>query len=119
MQRLDPVNEQTTARYTAKLVDETGAVVPGSTLSSLTLLLYDKATGQILNSRNNQNVLNMNGVAVDETGNLVWILSPSDNAIITDTLTTEVHVAVFTGRWGAGKEITHDIAITVRNLRLS
>lgn len=119
MQRFDPVNELTTARYTASLVDETGAVVPASSLSALTLLLYDKATGTVLNGRNNQNVLNTNGVTVDENGNLVWILSPPDNTIVTTTEPHEVHVAVFTGHWGAGKEVTHDIAITVRNLRLS
>jgi hypothetical protein len=119
MERFDTVNEQTTARYTAKLLDEIGAAVPSSALTSLTLLLYDKATGQILNSRNTQNVLNANGVSIDGSGNLTWVMDPADNAIVTDSNATEVHIAVFIGRWGVTKKVTHDLAITVRNLRLS
>jgi hypothetical protein len=132
MVRLRQVNEQSSARYTGTLKDENGTIVPASALTTLVLTLYDKVTGAVINGRNLQNVLNASGVTVydtlqsgvDQDGNaisynLLWAMSPADNAIVTDANATEVHIAVFQGTFGTGKALTHDLAITVRNLRLT
>jgi hypothetical protein len=119
MTRFSPVNERSTAKYTAVLQDQDGNVVPASALSTFLLTLYDKVTGTVINGRSLQNVLNTNGVSIDGSGNLTWTMDPADNAIVTDANTTEVHVATFQGTFGSGKQVTHDVAITVRNLRLT
>jgi hypothetical protein len=112
-----PLNEKTSSEITGQLQDETGAGVPAASLTSFTLTLYDLNTGQILNSRNAQNVLNANGVTVDSNGNVVWTLSPADNAIVTDALGVETHIALFQWTWAGGlKGANVEVAIPVRNL---
>ena len=61
------VNEKITARYTADIQDHEENAIAGSSLTTLTLTLYDKVTGTVINSRDNQDVLNTNGVSVDES----------------------------------------------------
>ena len=115
---LGPINERTTARYTSgPLRDEDGAVVAGSTLSSATLTLYDEKTGAILNSRNQQNINNGNGVSIGDDGMISWLLVPADNAIVNQKLSVEMHIAVFDFRWDAGtSRAVHDVKILVNNI---
>ena len=109
--------EQSSADLTATLLqdsDDPQSVVPGSSLLSLTLTLYDVETGQIINQRDNQDVLNTNQVTVDENGLLTWYMQPEDTIIVTDELppdSTEQHIALFTFTWtrtplpdGVGRE---------------
>ena|SRR5947209_1858018 len=109
------VNEKTTARYTAQLVDETGAGIPAASLATLTLTLYDVATSGIINSRSAQNVLNVNGVTVDTSGNLVWTMDPLDNAVI-GSRELEAHVALFEYTYGS-KGGKHEVSLLVANLQ--
>jgi hypothetical protein len=109
------IQKSTTARYTATLKDELGAVVPGSTLTALTLTVYDVDTSQILNARDAQDALNTNGVSVDEQGNLVWTIAPADTAIITASKSSERHRAVFAFSWGNGKRAWHRVDLQVDN----
>lgn len=115
---LGTVNERSTARYTTDpLTDEDGAVVAGSILSSATLTLYDQRTGAILNSRNQQNVNQANGVSISDAGVVSWLLVPADNAIVNTKLPQEVHVAVFDFRWDAGtSRAVHEVKILVNNI---
>lgn len=111
------VNERTTALYTVTLKDESLTVIPASDLSALTITLYDQATGTILNSRNKQSCLNANNVTVDSSGLLTWQIQPADNAIITDSNPTEVHVALFEVKWHSDEfSANHEVEITVINL---
>jgi len=112
--------EQNTARYTAVIKDETGAAVSVVSIVTLTLTLYDKDTETILNSRNGQNVLNLNGVTVDINGALVWILEPGDNAIVNDAKAYEDHVALFAFTYGVGgaKAGTWEVLLTVSNSQI-
>lgn len=108
------VNASTTARYTGLLVDETGASVPASILTMLTLSLIDAVTGAIVNNRDAQSVLNQNGVTVDENGNLVWELTPADTAILDHTHASEKRQAIFIATWASGaKQMTHPFLFTV------
>jgi hypothetical protein len=111
-----------TARYTAVITQEDGATaIPAASLSSLTLTLIDDATGAVINSRSGQNVLNVNGVTVDSSGNLAWAMSPADNPIVAATLPhgrAELHLATFAWTWAGGaKGGSHSIWIEVEQNR--
>lgn len=111
------VNEKVTALYTADVQDHEGNAIAGSSLDTLTLTLYDKSTSDIINSRNAQNVLNTNGVTVDGSGNLSWVMDPDDNAIITATSKVEKHIALFMWTWDSGNKAgKHEVTIQVKNL---
>lgn len=114
---LGPINERSSARYTATLTDETGAPIDGTALDTATLTLYDKLTGTAINSRTAQNVKNTNGVSISAQGALVWVLTPADNAIL-GSGAIEEHVALFQVTWGGGsaKACPHAVTILVRNL---
>jgi len=114
---LGPINERTSARYTATLTDETGAAIDGTALDAATLTLYDAATGTVINSRSAQDVKNTNGVTISAAGELVWVLAPADNAIL-GVAALETHVAFFLFTWGGAgsKACPHEVAIQVRNL---
>jgi len=111
------VNEATTDLYEAVIEDENGDAIAAASLTTLTLTLWDKLTGTVINSRNAQNVLNTNGVTVDASGNLVWTMTPADNALTGTTLTNgqiEEHLAEFIWTWAAGvKKGNHQVQIDV------
>lgn len=95
------VRELSSGVYTAQLLDENGDPMPGASLSTLQLTLYVKDTGDVINSRNAQNVLNTNGVTVDSSGNLTWTVQPADHAV-TANRKVERHRAVFDFTWSSG-----------------
>ncbi len=110
------INEQTTGRYTATMYDETGATIDGTAMTTLTLTLYDKRTGSIINSRNAQNVKNVSGVTVTSAGALTWIISTSDTVMV-GRADRERHAALFVGTWDTGtKKFTHQVEMDVINL---
>lgn len=112
-----PLNERTTALYTATLIDETGAPLPASLLQAATLTFYVPDGPQtIINSRSGQDVLNANGVVIDEDGLVTWTLAPADTAILDATLETEQHIALFHFAWGGNKEAYHEVVFVIRNL---
>ena len=107
------INELSTGRYTATVLDESGGF---PVLDTLTLTLYDLLTGTIINSRNSQNVLNTNNVSYNSaTGLLTWDMQPLDNPIINNALEREVHVAEFKATYSGGKTARHKVSFTVRN----
>ena len=118
--------EDSSGTYTATLLqnnDDPTSVVPASSLVSLTLTLYDVVSGEIINQRDNQDVLNTNNVTVDEQGALEWQIQPEDNPIINTELAageTEEHIALFTWEWsrtpdpnGKGRE---QVRLSVKQL---
>jgi hypothetical protein len=99
------VRANCSAQFSGVLTDEDGETpIPSGTLNSLTLTLKDKA-GNVINDRDGQDVLNANGVTVDAvTGELVWSMSPVDNAL-SGTVADgayEDHFATFVWTWAAG-----------------
>jgi hypothetical protein len=70
-----------------------------------------------LNGRDAQNVLNANGVTIDDSGNLVWTLAPADNAIVSPGADLERHRAVFDVQWSSTRRLVHEVEILVRNVR--
>lgn len=113
------VAEKTSPLITCQIVDAAGAGLGPGSLASLTLTLYDRASGSIINSRSAQNVLNANQVTVDGSGNLQFSMNPADNPILDDTLDVETHVALFEWTWSAGggtKAGKYEIYLLVKNL---
>ena len=115
------VNEGTTFVYKATIVDENGAAIILTDITTLTLTLYDLDAGSIINTRNAQNVLNLNGVTVHATsGLLTWTATPTDNAIVTASTPTgnyETHVALFQWTWNSGaKAGKHEMQVAVKQL---
>ena len=113
------VIEGTSMIYTATLQDASGTALPLASIDSLTLTLYDKATGTIINSRNAQDVLNTNQVTVHATsGLLTWTALPADMAIVgTPTAgVLETHVALFECVYSTTKGLNHEVEIYVKQL---
>lgn len=114
----DPINEQTTASFTAQLTGNDGVTpLPLASISTLILTLYViKADGsdQIINSRNAQNILNANGVTVTVGGALTWIVAIADTTLV-EAVPFERHIALFewSGGFGAGKQ---EVILVIRNL---
>ena len=117
------VNEQGSAVFTASLVDTSSDGVGYGTLTGLTLTLYDKDTGVIINARNAQSVLSTDGlstnnVVVGSTGLVTWTMQPNDNRIVSGCLpvgAAETHVALFEWKWGTTSEGSAEAEFTVIN----
>jgi len=109
--------EQQTALLTGLLRDEAGVALGPADLTTLTLHLYDKGSGQIINARENINILNANGGTLDAAGNLTIQLDPADNALIDATQAAEDHILQV--RWkynGGAKAGAAEIQFRVFNL---
>lgn len=70
-------------------------------LTSFKLTLFDEATGSIINSRNDQSVLDENGGLVDSNGNFNIVLGTLDNVIVGSPAVGELeaHIARLTWEW--------------------
>jgi hypothetical protein len=76
-----PVAARASAIYTAQIVDGAGAGIPAAALATLTLSLFDAATGAVVDGVSAVNILNSDRGAVDASGNLTVTLRPADTAI--------------------------------------
>ena len=111
------VLERTTPRYSATIVDDQGVAISSANLSTITLTLYEKKTGSIVNSRDEQNVKNANNVTIDASGVLVWSIQVADLVMVNTNNTNETHVALFEWTWDAGtKSGKHEVELAVKNL---
>ena len=87
----------TTGLFSGTLLDEAGAAIPLANINSLTLTLRDAMTGNIINSRSSQNVLNANNVTVNNTtGAVNWSIQVADTAPASTATAYREHVAEFT-----------------------
>lgn len=76
-------------------------------LSSLKVTLFDKESATLINSRNDQDILDLNDGTVATDGTLTLRLGPSDNIIVnagTPVNGLEYHIARFTWTWNDGLE---------------
>ncbi len=112
------VDERTMQRFTATIFDEARQPIPAKALDSLTLTLYDRASNSVINNRNAQNVLNANGVTVDPSGNLAWLMSPADNTIFR-SVASETHIALFEWTYGprGAKRGNSQVGFSIRNVQ--
>lgn len=109
--------EKTTAIYRAQIGDENGDPLSGSVLLTLCVTFYDLTTGDIINGRNNQDILNKNNAAVDATGLLTWRLDPADTYLVSTDNKTETRIALFTWTWGTPEKTGRfEERFTIKNL---
>lgn len=106
------VNQDSTAQYTAYITDENAAPIPVADLTSIKLTLKNADTGVVINARDQQDVKNLNGVAIDSDGMLVWTMEPEDNPLIDTTRKKERHRALFEFVFGS-KQGSHEFEIFV------
>lgn len=111
--------EQATGVYTATITGNDGVTpIPLASLLTLALTLYvlkSDGTQAIVNSRDAQNVLNLNNVTVHATsGLLTWSIQAADTTLI-EAIPFERHIALFewTTASVAGK---HELILVVKNL---
>jgi len=121
------VNQRSSAIYTGTMLDELGDPLELADLDTVTLTLYDLATGRIINGRDGQDVMNANDVSVHDTSGLVtWYIKPADNIIVGNIAEgeLEVHVALFRWTWtgygpyGQNWENNHEFRLKVRKRRI-
>lgn len=122
----DPVSyviratENQSGIYTGKILDESGDPLGPTDLQSLTLSLYDKISGDIINSRTGQNVLNANQVTLDAYGKLVWYWLPSDMVLVDSTKLIETHIALFEVKWldsaSRARQLNHEVVFVVNRV---
>jgi hypothetical protein len=122
----DLVSEGTTFLYRAVVKDETGAVVPGSDLLTLTLTIHlddQSLSPEIVNGVYQTNILNTGRGTVDASGNLSLLLVPADNQVVhpsaLDESRIEIHILslewtyLTSGGLGRGR---HEIELRIRNM---
>jgi hypothetical protein len=113
------VNERQTALLSFQLVDELGEDIALTDLTSLTVTLYDIASGEIINERESSDALNANDVEVSAAGLVSWTMTPDDNAILKTAIQAgsyERHMALFEWGWNGDKEGREPIEIYVTQM---
>ena len=102
---------------TTTLTDKDGVAITAGALSYLKLTLWEKNSGAIINSRDGQSILNVNGGALSGSGVLTLKLGPLDNAIV-GTLNYETHRGVILAKLSSGDQDEEPKAFeyTVQNI---
>jgi len=127
--------ERTSGTIEGDIVDRAGTPVPASALTAATLTLYDWETGAnssgsprpgIINSRDEQDILQTHNVTIDSAGHFIWNVQPEDNIIVTDRRQIERHRAMFLFEWDASGasppeagQLRLEVELEVVNLRLA
>lgn len=111
-----PVNELNSWSFTCDLTKDDGTVLGPTALDTLTLTLYDVATGTIINAVDHANIKNTGRGALDALGHLVVSLVSADNPIV-GSGTKEKHKALIIGTWNSGAGYTsQEVLFTVVNV---
>lgn len=115
----EPLAEGKTAFITAELVDQADLPIVKANINALTLTLYDMATLGLINSRDNQNILDTNGGSLHATdGTLTIELSPLDMVIVSALNPPpryEHHVARIEWTYNTTRKGSCDIEFRVEN----
>jgi len=110
-----PIPEESTAIVRAVVTDANGS--PLTALDSLTVSLFDRLTGVVINGRNKQSLLNANGGVFDTvTSELTWTMAPKDNIIVEQRNEMEEHLAQIEFTYASGALGRYEIVLRVRNL---
>jgi hypothetical protein len=109
----DEITEGATAILVFTIQDEDGVAIPGSSLDTCTLTLYDQRSRTVINAQTDTDIKAL----VDESGVASVELEPADTAIVNQRRALEAHVALIEWSYDGGtKAGKHEILHTVRNL---
>lgn len=111
-----PVFEQSTAIYSAQLVDE--ALEPITEVDSMKVTIMDLQSKYIVNDRDRVSILNENGGTFDTiTGMLRFTLSAADNILLDQVKFEEDHLVRFDYTYNNDTFSGHHaILVRIRNL---
>ena len=111
------VTEQSTASVSGIFKDELNAVIGSGDMTTLIGTLYEEVTEVVINSRDEQDMLNANGATLDGSGNFTLQLDPADNAILVDANEYEIHVLLLEWTYASGaKGGNAEVSVYVKNL---
>jgi hypothetical protein len=91
--------ECTTPKLSFSLRDHEDAAIALEDLVTLTLTFTHETTGDVINSRDAQDVKNLNGVVVAPNGDVTWQLTALDTALVSQRSTQEPRRALFEFTW--------------------
>ena len=97
-----PIPEGSSFTISFDVQDDAGAAIAGTSLDSCELTLYNDRDGEVINSREDLDILNANNGAVDGSGNGSWLGVAADSPIEQATLAEEDHTAQITWKWTPG-----------------
>lgn len=95
--------EGSSSNIRGTFVDFEGTQIPKSAIITLLLTLFNYHTNEVINSREEQDILDLNGGEVSTEGELLLRLEPADNIINDDTKDEELHVARLLWTWNDGE----------------
>jgi hypothetical protein len=94
------------AFITHSIVDHEGVPLADTDLLTLTLTLTDEYSGDVINERDAQDVLNANGTTVNSLGGVEIRLDPDDNVIVDSDKYREWHRAELIWTYTDSVELT-------------
>ena len=111
---LGPFRERDTPVLRATVMDNANPAVaiPGASLDTMTLTLYNEKTGLVINSRDHVNIK----ANVDGAGALAFTLLAAEMAIIDTTKAEEYHRALIEWTWNTTQRGSWEIRIIVQNV---
>lgn len=109
----EPFPEEATALIEAQVADENDQALPGPSVTTATMTLYNEADGQIINSRQDTDVL----ADIGTDGKLLRTLTDLDMIIVDHDRAFERHVAEFNWTYGGGKIGRALVIFTVENMQ--
>ncbi|MCL4848763.1 MAG: hypothetical protein KJ066_19615 [Acidobacteria bacterium] len=111
------INEGSSAQYACTFTDQAGVAITSGAISAIRCTLRDDRTGQIVNGRDAQPVLNANGGVLASDGAFALTLGPADTALVSETPTRTPHLRrlTFEVTFDAGV-ITHEVRFYLRPL---
>ena len=118
----EQIAEKTRQRLTFIIRDDQNPPVPipGANLDFVKLTLYDEKTGDIINTRDEVDVLALPDLTVDVNGKAIMLFAPADNVLVgtAPVPSQEVHVAHFDYQWDTDplKVGRHLVRLQVVNL---
>jgi hypothetical protein len=118
----EAINERSDAQYGCTFHEAAVGepVLNAAAITTIVATLADMATGEILNSRDEQDVRNANGGTLDTDGTFTLQLDDDDNVVVTRHKSREKHrltLEVTFNRTGGGTgTLNHEVQFYVLNL---
>lgn len=109
------LTEGATAVYSCTFTDRDGTPIVSGAVTALTATLRDIASGIILNSREDQDVLNTNGGTLGLAGAFSLTLTPDDLAMLSDGWAVQQRRLVLTVTYDVGT-LVHEVIFSVRDV---
>lgn len=109
------INEGGTGKLRFTLKDDADPPATVSAITAATLTYYDERTGNVINSRDEQDV-NATNNCTFSSGLFTWSVQAADTVLLDKSRGEETHIALFTITYSGGV-LVKNFTIKVRNIR--